>query len=241
MRASFLASRNLKEIVRDPISILLGLALPIAMLALFTQLGRQVPNAAFKIDNFAPAMILFGFAFLTMFSAMLLAKDKESSFLLRLFASPLSSADYMTSYAAPMIPLALMQCVATFAIAFLLGMRISASVLLATAVLLPSAILAVGVGLLMGTLLTQNQISGVGSIYIVIVSIFGGAWMDLNMLGGVLASIAHALPFSHGLEAARAVFSGDLSSILPHLIWVTAYAVVVFVLATMAFRRRMRA
>jgi len=241
MRASFLASRNLKEIVRDPISILLGLALPIAMLALFTQLGRQVPNAAFQIDNFAPAMIVFGFAFLTMFSAMLLAKDKESSFLLRLFASPLSSADYMTSYAAPMIPLALMQCVATFAIAFLLGMHISASVLLATAVLLPSAILAVGVGLLMGTLLTQNQISGVGSIYIVIVSIFGGAWMDLNLLGGVLASIAHALPFSHGLEAARAVFSGDLSSIIPHLIWVTAYAMVVLVLAAVAFRRRMRA
>ena len=241
MRASFLASRNLKEIVRDPISILLGLALPIAMLALFTQLGRQVPNAAFQIDNFAPAMIVFGFAFLTMFSAMLLAKDKESSFLLRLFASPLSSVDYMTSYAAPMIPLALMQCVATFAIAFLLGIRISASVLLATVVLLPSAILAVGVGLLMGTLLTQNQISGVGSIYIVIVSIFGGAWMDLNLLGGVLASIAHALPFSHGLEAARAVFSGDLSSIIPHLIWVTAYAMVVLVLAAVAFRRRMRA
>jgi ABC-2 type transport system permease protein len=147
----------------------------------------------------------------------------------------------MTSYAAPMIPLALVQCVATFASAFLLGMRVSASVLLATAVLLPSAILAVGVGLLMGTLLTQNQISGVGSIYIVIVSIFGGAWMDLSLLGGVLASIAHALPFSHGLEAARAVFSGDLSSILPHLIWVTAYAVVVFVLAAVAFRRRMRA
>jgi ABC-2 type transport system permease protein len=241
MRASFLASRNLKEIVRDPISIVLGLALPIAMLALFTQIGKQVPNASFTIANFAPAMILFGFAFLTMFSAILLAKDRESSFLLRLFASPLSSADYMTSYAAPMIPLALLQCVATFAMALLLGMHISAGMLLATAVLLPSAILAVGVGLLMGTLLTQNQISGVGSIYIVVVSISGGAWMDLNLLGGVLAPIAHALPFSHALEAARAVFSGDLSSIIPHLIWVAAYAVLVFTVAAVAFRRRMRA
>ena len=103
------AARNRKEIFRDPLSILLGIALPIIFLLVFTTIEKNAPLDIFKVNNFAPGIIVFGFAFLTMFSALLIAKDKQTALLTRLLASPLKVFDYVLGYAIPMIPLAVLQ------------------------------------------------------------------------------------------------------------------------------------
>ena len=240
MRFLAFTSRNQKEIVRDPISSLLGIALPLMLLVLFTILGRSAPVDVFKVENITPGMIVFGFSFLTMFSAGLIAQDKKSAFLLRLFASPLSAKDYIIGYTLPLVPLALLQSIACITTAFVLGMPISATVILAIVVLIPQAILSIFVGLLFGSVLSGNQVSGVGSMYVTFSSLFGGAWMDLNMVGGVFKSISYALPFAHSIDAARAALAGDYAAILPHLWWSIGYAVVIFVLAVLAFRKKMQ-
>ena len=150
MRFLAFTSRNHKEIVRDPISTLLGIALPILLLVLFAILGRSAPLDVFKIENITPGLIVFGFSFLTMFSAMLIARDKKSAFLMRLFASPLSAKDYIIGYTLPLIPLALLQSAACFITAFILGLPITANVILTIVVLIPQAILSIFAGLLFG-------------------------------------------------------------------------------------------
>ncbi|MCX7026897.1 MAG: ABC transporter permease [Spirochaetes bacterium] len=240
MRASFLASRDAKEILRDPLSVLLGISFPLILMVLFSILAKSAPLEVFRIQNIAPGMLVFGFSFLTLFSALLIAKDKSSSFLLRLFASPLKASDYILSYAFAAVPFALIQCVACFLLAFVLGLSISRNALLAALVLLPQAAMSIFAGILFGTLLNEGQVTGVGTLYINLGAWFSGAWMDLNMIGGIFKRVGYALPFAHSIDAARAVLSGQLESIPRHLAWGCGYALLTFILAIFAFRKKMR-
>ena len=84
------AVRNGKEILRDPISIIFSLLLPLFLLFLFQQF--KIPNAAYLIENFTPGIVIFSFSFTTLFSATLIAGDRSTSFLIRLGISPMKPA-----------------------------------------------------------------------------------------------------------------------------------------------------
>lgn len=239
MRFMNLSSRTMKEIVRDPITSLLGILLPIIFIILFTTLGKSAPLDIFKIDKLTPAIIAFGFSFLTMFSATLMAKDKKSAFLDRLFASPLTASDYIISYTLPLLPIALAQSIVCFVVATLFGLHITINMIVTILILLPIALLFIFMGLLLGTTLNTNQISGLGSMFITLSALFSGAWMDLNMIGGVFKTIGYSLPFAHAVDAARYALAGEFNMIFPHLIWVIGYMLVLFVVAVLAFRRKM--
>jgi ABC-2 type transport system permease protein len=229
----------MKEILRDPITSLLGILLPIIFIVLFTMLGKRAPLDIFEIDKLTPAIIAFGFSFLTMFSATLMAKDKKSAFLDRLFASPLTASDYIISYTLPLLPIALMQCIVCFVVAIMFGLQVTINMVVTMVVLLPIALLFIFMGLLFGTTLNTNQISGLGSMFITLSAIFSGAWMDLNMIGGVFETIGYSLPFAHAVDAARYALAGEYSMIFPHLVWVIGYMLVLFVIAVFAFKRKM--
>ena len=51
MRTLVFAKRNLKEIFRDPISLIFCIGLPLFLLIIFQQFN--IPNDAYKISNFA--------------------------------------------------------------------------------------------------------------------------------------------------------------------------------------------
>jgi ABC-type multidrug transport system permease subunit len=76
---------------------------------------------------------------------------------------------------------------------------------------------------------------------VLLLTIFGGTWVNLEDIGGVFQSAADWFPFSHALTAVRRVMLdgagfGDIGS---DLVWVSAYTAVVAVLAVVVFRRRM--
>ncbi len=240
MRYLSLSSRNAKEIIRDPLSAVLGIALPILMLLLFTTLDKNSAIEVFKIESLTPGIIVFGFSFLMMFSAILLAKDKKSAFLTRLFASPLTATDYIIGYSLPFLPIAFLQAMACFIAALILGLAINVHILMSFVVLLPAAVFIIGLGMLLGSLLNENQVAAFGSVLIVVTSLFSGAWMDLNMVGGIFKTIGYILPFAHTVDAVRAVLTGDYAAIFPHLYWIIGYMVVTFSMAVFAFKHVMK-
>ncbi len=67
----------------------------------------------FEIDNLAPGLAMFGTVVIELFTGMLLAKDRSSSFLLRLFASPMTATEFLLGYTAPMIITTIAQAVIT--------------------------------------------------------------------------------------------------------------------------------
>lgn len=93
MRTIIFAKRNFKEIVRDPVSIIFAVILPLFLLYIFQQF--KIPNEIYNIENFTPGIIIFSLAFITMFTASLVAKDRCSSLTARLGVSPMKSINYI--------------------------------------------------------------------------------------------------------------------------------------------------
>ena len=87
MRMINFAKRNFKELIRDPLSLVFEIVLPLFLLFIFQQF--DIPADNYKLENFTPSIILFGFSFITLFTATLVAKDRTSSFLIRLGTSPM--------------------------------------------------------------------------------------------------------------------------------------------------------
>jgi ABC-2 type transport system permease protein len=242
MKMMAFSGRNMKEILRDPLTFLFGILLPVLLTAMIQALTGAIGdvNPAFAIASFAPGMAVFSLTFVTLFSAMLVAGDRASALLMRLFASPLTARDYILGYSLPVFIIGLMQAAVCLAASLFFGLKAD-HLPLTLLSLIPSVLMMTGAGLLLGTLLTDRQSGGVFPLFVNAATLLSGTWFDLNLIGGWFQKIGYALPFAHAVDAAKLSLQGDLAGALPHLRWVSAYAAAVYILAILAFRRRMRA
>ena len=241
MRFLVFASRNQKELLRDRLNLAFGIGFPLIILLLLSAIQANIPVKLFEIDKLAPGIAVFGLSFISLFSGMLIAKDRTPSYLMRLFSSPLTASDFILGYALPLLPMSIAQGVICFITAFFLGLAININILVALAVMIPAIILYTGIGLLAGSIFTDKQVGGIcGALLTNVSAWLSGIWFDLNLIGGAFKSIAYALPFVHSVDAAKAAAAGDYASIFPHLWWVIGYAVVVMGFAIVAFKRKMK-
>ncbi len=243
MRLFAFSERNRKEILRDPLSMVFGIGFPVVLILLISFMKQNIkdmPVGVFGIENFAPGMAVFGLSFIALFLGMLIANDRNSSFLMRLFASPLTGADYIIGYSLPLFPVAVLQSVVCFATAFFFGLALSVNILVALLVLIPVAALFISLGLLLGSSLTNSQVGGISSILINVAAWLSGTWFGLDMIGGAFRAVCYALPFAHAVDAVKAAVAGEYAAILPHLLWVLGYTAVIFFIAVFVFRKKMK-
>jgi len=178
---------------------------------------------------------------MTLFSATIIAKDRGSSLLQRLYTTPLTPVDFILGYTFPILPIAVAQCVICYIAAIFLGLNVTINILYAVIFIIPVSILYIAMGLLFGSLLNDKQVGGIcGALLTNLSAWLSGIWFDLNLVGGVFKNIAYALPFVHAVEMERAVLAGDFGGIFPHIFWVLGYSVVLFVLAILMFLRQMK-
>lgn len=235
------AGRCAKEILRDPLSLAFGLGFPLVLLVLLSSLQANIPVPLFEIDTLTPGIAVFGLSFLTLFSATLVAKDRESAFLQRLYTTPLTGADFILGYLLPLLPIALGQTAACYLFAVPLGLSMNIRIVCAVAGILPMAVFNIALGLLFGSLLGVKQVGGIcGALLTNLSAWLSGVWFDLELVGGVFEKIAHALPFYHGAELEKALFAGSLEAALPHLLIVSLYALVATGAAVWCFLGQMK-
>lgn len=240
MKMIAFASRNFKEIIRDKLNLAFGLGFPVVVILLLTAIQANIPVDIFTLDRLAPGIAVFGLSFFSLFSGMLIAKDRSSSFMLRLFASPMQSKDFILGYTLPILPIAMMQIMITFLVAFILGMDFTVNVLLTFLVLIPAAILFIAIGLLSGTIFNDKVVGGVtGALLTNLSAWLSGIWFDLELVGGGFKAVADALPFVHAVDAGKAALRGDYASIFPDLWWVIGYAILIMFIAVIVFMRKM--
>lgn len=240
MRMKAFASRNLKEITRDPLTLIFGMGLPVVLLMLLNMIQRNIPVPLFELGSITPGMAVFSFSFISLFSGLLIAKDRSSSFLLRLLASPLTAGEYIMGYALPLLPLALLQGMVCILAALVLGLEFGLGILTLLLSLLPTALLYIGVGMIFGVSFSDKQVGGFFSIFVNLTAWMSGIWFDVELVGGVYKSICGFLPFYHAVELSRAGLAADASGIFPHLWWVLGYTIIALAAAVLLFKRRMR-
>ena len=241
MRLLTFSGRTVKEILRDPLNLGFGLGFPLVLLLLLSAIQANIPVSLFEIESLTPGITVFGLSFMTLFSATLIAKDRESALLQRLYTTPLTATDFIFGYVLPVLPIGLMQSVICYLMAMILGLSITITILYAIFFILPVALLFIAVGLLCGSVFNTKQVGGIcGALFTNLAAWLSGIWFDLNLVGGVFKKIAYALPFVHAVELERAVLDGNWTNVFPHLLWVLGYGVAISGIAVLLFLRQMK-
>ena len=241
MRMLSFANRNTKEILRDPLTVFFGLGFPIVLLLLLSAIQANIPVSLFEIESLSPGITVFGLSFMSLFSATLISKDRGSSLLQRLYTTPLTPLDFILGYTLPILPFAVAQSAVCYFVAILLGLEVTVNILVAVLFIVPISLLYISIGLLCGSILNDKQVGGIcGALLTNLSAWLSDTWFDLELVGGVFQKIAYTLPFVHAVEVERAVLAGDISSALPHLLWVLAYSVVILAVAVLLFLRQMK-
>lgn len=240
MRMRTFASRCAREVLRDPINLAFGLGFPLVLLFLLSALQANIPVPLFEIHRLTPGITVFGLSFLTLFSATLIARDRETSLLQRLYTTPLTAPDFILGYLLPVLPMALGQTMLCYLCAIPLGLKFSIHTLWAILGVVPVSVFYISLGLLCGSLFGVKQVGGLcGALLTNLSAWLSGIWFDLSLVGGVYEKIAHALPFFHAVELEKALCAGELRTAAGHLLPVLIYSLLTAAAAVYCFLGQM--
>ena len=240
MKMLTFSKRCCKEILRDPLNLGFGLGFPLILLLLLSAIQANIPVSLFEIDNLTPGITIFGLSFMTLFSATLIAKDRATAFLQRLYTTPLTGFDFIMGYMLPILPIALGQTVICYLFAMPLGLTIRIQIIYAILGILPMAIFYIALGLLFGSILGVKQVGGIcGALLTNLSAWLSGVWFDLNLVGGIFEKIAKVLPFVHAVEMEKAILNGNFQNVGKHLLPIVLYSLTITIAAVLCFLQKM--
>ena len=238
MRMLSFAKRNFKELIRDPLSLVFEILLPLFLLFIFSQI--EIPSENYQLKNFTPAMIIFGLSFITLFTGTLVAKDRGSSLLIRLGVSPMRSVDYILGYIISLLPIIIIQEIMFFIMAIILGLSFSINIIFTIFVSLVVSIFFIALGILIGSAVSEKASGGVGSIIVQLVCFTSGMYFSKDLVGKVFGIICEILPFESTLTIIRGVLNNNLEIISArNIIIFFSYLIFSIVIATIVFKRKM--
>ncbi len=237
MRILNFAKRNFKEIIRDPLSIIFALLLPLFLLFIFQQF--EIPGDAYKIENFTPGIVIFSFAFISMFTATLVARDRSTSLLVRLAVGPMTGSDYVLGYMISVLPLVIVQNLLFFAAALLMGLEVSVGLLYTVLVSLPISLLFIALGIFIGSVTGEKSSAGVSSIVVQLVAFTSGMYFDGEMVGDFFETVCKCLPFSGTVDILKALLNSTSESLVQPILTVALYMIAIMFLTVILFRRNM--
>ncbi len=241
MRMLTFSKRCAKEILRDPLNLMFGLGFPIVLILLLSAIQANVPVSLFEIESLTPGITVFGLSFMTLFSATLVAKDRESALLQRLYTSPLKAIDFILGYILPILPIAIAQCAICYIVAIFLGLPVTINIIYAILMIIPMAIFHIALGLLCGSILNVKQVGGIcGALFTNLSGWFSGVWFNLELIGGIFGKIANLLPFVHAVELERAMINGDFVGAISSVYPVVIYAIITVIGAVLLFLWQMK-
>ena len=241
MRWLIFSKRCAKEILRDPLNIVFGLGFPVVLLLLLSLIQSNISVDLFEISSLVPGVSVFGLSFMTLFSATLISKDRESLFAQRLYTMPLRASDFILGYMLPIVPIAVVQSLVCYAVATVLGLPVAINIVYCVLMIIPISVFYVALGLLCGSVLTVKQVGGVcGALLTNLSAWLSGIWFDLNLLGETFVKISNVLPFVHAVENQRATLNGTYSDAWLHLLVVLIYAVITTIVAIVVYLRQMK-
>lgn len=242
-RARIFARRNLKEMMRDKVGCVFFGIFPLALLGMFRiiALSVETPMPLFATANLLPGILVFAYTFVMLYTALLVAKDKSSAFLLRLYSSPMKAGEYLLGYTAPGVTVGILQALVCFGAGELL-LYIEKGKLLPISILpklffatLPALLFFIFVGIFFGSSMSEKAAPGVSSILISLSGILSGAWMPLENMGK-LEVFATYLPFYPAVRMGRYFTEAKNPTFLRDGLVVLAYAIVMLVVAILSFR-----
>lgn len=242
-RIAALTKRNLKEILRDPISLVFLIGLPLVMLVLFYYIFHNL-TSQFEMRYLAPGIIAFSQSFLTLFVGLLMSLDRSSAFLTRLYVTPAGSYEFIAGYVTAMLPVSLVQSILFFVAAGIIEPSFfSVNMIWGVLCSLITALLYIGFGILFGSLCGEKAIGGVASIVISGQSVLSGMWFPLEGLNKNVITVMNILPFRPAAQFIQNIVSGTdavFDGIIKPLLIVLAYTTAITAAGILVYNAKMK-
>ena len=242
-RIFILTKRNFKEILRDPLSLIFTLGMPLFMEILFYLIFHKL-TPQFEMKYLAPGIVVFAQSFIVLFVGLLIALDRSTSFLKRLYVSNAKSYEFIFAYALSMIPIILAQSILFFIVGGIIDSSIfSVNMVFAILISLVTSLFFIAIGILLGSVCNEKSVGGISSIVIAGQSVLSGMWFPIEGLSEGMITFMNILPFRNATLLVQNTMSGinDVcNDFLIPLIIVLAYAIVSFILAIVAFKIKMK-
>jgi len=244
MKTLAFLNRNIKEIIRDPLSIVFLLVIPSLLFIILESIMislnidlNTVPQ--FKIEAMVSGMIVFSFSFASIFLGNIIANDRESCFLLRLKATPMKSHNFILGYTLVMLPFTLIQEIIMAFIGIILGLKLTLNVLLSMLIIWPLSLLFIGCGIIFGICFNSRSVGGISSILPMATSLLGGIFFPLDLIEGPFKTICYIFPFANAINIEKNIIYNNFD-ILLNLVVVIIYIVVIYSVSIFVFDYRLK-
>lgn len=242
-RIAALTKRNIKEIMRDPLSLMFMLAMPLLMLVLFYVIFHKL-TAQFEMQNLAPGIIVFAQSFLTLFTGLLIATDRSTAFLTRLYVTPTRSHEFICGYTLALLPVSFIQSVIFFIAAGIIDPSFfTVNMIWAALMSVVTSLLFIGFGILFGSICSEKSIGGIASVVIAGQSVLSGMWFPLEGIDKGVIKVMNALPFRPAAQLIQHIVSGTsapMTDIVKPLLIVLAYTAAVYILGVIVYNAKMK-
>jgi ABC-2 type transport system permease protein len=214
-------------------------------LALGKMWGVPAPGKANAVTHNVPAWTLFGIFFIASLLAGSILEEKKLGTFRRLLAAPVSRGGVLLGKLVPYLLLNLAQVAVMFAVGLLVLPLVGAPRLVVSnpvavaAISIAASLSATGLGLLIASLAkTPEQIGGLGTLLVVTMAALGGVMVPSGAMPDVMRKIGLATPHAWALAAYEDVLvrGAGLSSVLPEIGALLAFAAVFYAVAVARFR-----
>ncbi len=237
MKTITFAKRCFKEIIRDPLSIIFSIILPLLLLFIFTQIN--IPSSNYKVDNLTPGIVIFSFSFITLFTTILVAKDRSTFLLVRLQISSIKMSNYIFGYIISILPIIIIQNFLIYLLAIILNLNITIGIFFAILSSIPISILFITLGIIIGTLVSDKAAAGVSSIIVQLVSFTSEMYFDASMLSKTFNTICNILPFSACVELLKSFLNYNFDNLVINILKVSIYLAIFLIFSCILFKKRL--
>lgn len=234
-----LTIRNFKEILRDKTSFVFCIFLPVGVFVLLEALfGKSEQAVMFEINSFSFGIAAFGYTFIMLYIAITISNDRGSAFMLRIYASPTRSYEYIIGFLLAAITLSFFQTLIFYIVAICFGLSVSVHLVASILFSIITVVFYAACGILIGTLTKSDKQAGpLCSVIISCSGLLGGVWLPIDVIGGTFKKVCDYLPFYNGVELIKQVACGNYMQVISPLFITLGYAVLIIVLSSIIFEK----
>lgn len=211
-----LLERNLRATLRNPMWIIFGLFQPVLYLLFFEPLLNNLRMPGFgntsAINIFTPGLLIMMALFSAGFAGFNVCDDLRSGVIERLRVTPASRVAMLLGMILRDVITFLLQCILLVLIALLMGMSIDplgtvVLFLLMIVIALTMASISYALGFI---LKNEGSLAAALNTFSLPLMLLSGVTLPLTLAPQILQNIANFTPFSHAVDAARALVNGHL-------------------------------
>jgi ABC-2 type transport system permease protein len=209
---------NMTATGRNPIWIIVGMFQPACYLILFTPLLKQVAAApgfptGGALRVFAPGLVVMMGMFGSAFVGFGLIADLRAGIIERLRVTPVHRMAILLGRGLRDVAMLLLQTTVLLLVAWILGLQASPA---GVAITMGLVIL---IGLVMSScsyalalaVRDEDALASTLNFFLLPLMLLSGIMLPLSLAPGWLRALASANPLAHAVDAARALFSGNLT------------------------------